>query len=186
MFNWVTNLNPSQKAMTTINFFSISIKIYQWVVSLQRCVRIHGENIWFVACVKGQFRFVFYIWEPFIAFRFCYNCHPMVLLGTTLSPGFFWDWSLRACWGYLVKQFCYYFRLSTSSRWLLTFSWSLELLTSLVVYISLFLGSTFLKWICFDLVTGTGGYFDREITMIDFWIWVSDFLTCTGLLRLED
>lgn len=144
-------------------------------MSLQRCVRIHGENIWFVACVKGQFRFVFYIWGPFIAFRFCYNCHPMVLLGTTLSPGLFWDWSLRACWGYLVKQFCYYFRLSTSTRWLLTFSWSLELLTSLVVYISLFLGSTFLKWICFNLVTGTGGYFDREITMIDFWIWVSVF-----------
>lgn len=51
-------------------------------------------------------------------------------------------------------------------------SWSLELLTSLVAYIFLFLGSTFLKWICFNLVTGTVGSFEREITMTDLWIWV--------------
>ena len=38
-------------------------------------------------------------------------------------------------------------------------SWSLELLTSLVAYIFLFLGSTFLKWICFNLVSGTVGFF---------------------------
>lgn len=44
-------------------------------------------------------------------------------------------------------------------------SWSLELLTSLVAYIFLFLGSTFLKWTCLDLVTGTVGSFQGEITM---------------------
>lgn len=47
------SMNEKKEKEERIASTSTSIKLYQWAVSLQRCLRIHRKNTWHASSVKG-------------------------------------------------------------------------------------------------------------------------------------